>query len=99
MTTRKLMILAALLLSHTALKAETATEPAEPALGTTIFGDHEQALGLYLMPWQEELASDIDRPPQLLPLMPELGAAEDAESRAALYESINAYRHAQVGRR
>jgi hypothetical protein len=72
---------------------------AAETLGTTIFGDQEQALGLYLMPWQEEAASDIDRPPQLLHLLPELGSAESAETRAVLYESINAYRHAQVGRR
>lgn len=95
---RSLMV-ALLLMPYTLLMAEAVPEPTEPTLGTTIFGDHEQALGLYLMPWQEELASDIDRPPQLLPLMPELGSAEAAESHAALYESINAYRHAQVGRR
>ncbi|WP_029891435.1 hypothetical protein [Polycyclovorans algicola] len=79
---------------------DTETVPATAAaVGTTIFGDHEQALGLYLMPWKEEAASDIDRPPQLLHLMPALGTPDAARTRAVLYESINAYRHAQVGKR
>lgn len=82
---------------------EPATDPAASApaetVGTTIYGDHEQALGLYLMPWKEEAASDIDRPPRLLQLSPKLGSAEAAESRAMLHDSINAFRHAQVGRR
>ena len=53
------------------------------------------ALGLYLMPWKEEAASDIDRPPRLLQLSPKLGSAEAAESRAMLHDSISAFRHAQ----
>ena len=76
----------------------TRTDCAE-TVGTTIYGDHEQALGLYLMPWKEEAASDIDRPPQLLQLSPKLGSAEAAESRAMLHDSISAFLHAQVGRR
>jgi len=31
--------------------------------GTTIVGERETAVGLYLLPWQEEAPSDIDRPP------------------------------------
>lgn len=39
-----------------------ATEGGEPA-GTTIVGEREAAVGLYLAPWQDEQASDLDRPP------------------------------------
>ncbi len=31
--------------------------------GTTIVGERDAAVGLYLMPWQEESALDVDRPP------------------------------------
>lgn len=44
--------------------AAAATEPGEAA-GTTIVGEREAAVGLYLAPWQDEQASDLDRPPGL----------------------------------
>ncbi|HSW13144.1 MAG TPA: hypothetical protein VLI06_09920 [Solimonas sp.] len=38
-----------------------AQPPAEP--GTTIVGEQDAAIGLTLLPWAEEYASDLDRPP------------------------------------
>lgn len=40
--------------------------------GTTIVGEREAAIGLYLAPWQDETSSDLDRPPGLydVPLQP-----------------------------
>ena len=55
----------------TALPAASAT-PAAEAEGTTIVGEREAAIGLYLAPWQDETSSDLDRPPGLydVPLQP-----------------------------
>jgi hypothetical protein len=33
--------------------------------GTTIIGEQDTAVGLYLTPWQDETASNVDRPPGL----------------------------------
>jgi hypothetical protein len=38
----------------------------EQDVGTTIIGEEEAAIGLYLMPWSEEPMGDVDRPPRLL---------------------------------
>lgn len=32
--------------------------------GTTLVGQRDAAVGLYLLPWKEEDPSDIDRPPR-----------------------------------
>lgn len=72
---------------------------AAPSLGTTIVGERDTAVGLYLTPWREEAASDIDRPPRLYePPLRALEAeafARDVEVR----ESIEAYRRARLLRR
>lgn len=41
--------------------AAIAAPPVEP--GTTIVGDREAAVGLFLDAWREEAASDLDWPP------------------------------------
>ena len=38
--------------------------------GTTIIGDQDAAVGLYLTPWKDESAADIDRAPGLLDQQP-----------------------------
>lgn len=65
------LTVAALLLAGRA--AATGGGPAAPATGgTTIIGDRDAAVGLYLAPWKNENAADLDRPPSLYdePLTP-----------------------------
>lgn len=66
--------------------------------GTTIVGERESAVGLYLAPWQDEDASDIDRPPALFaPTLEKIDG--DAFRRQAQYEdAINAYRRERLFR-
>ena len=48
--------------------AVAAADPVAPeagTAGTTIVGEREAAVGLYLLPWQEENRSELDRPPLL----------------------------------
>lgn len=45
---------------------ESHTLTKEVEMGMTVHGDTAAAVGLYLMPWSNERASDIDRPPRLL---------------------------------
>ncbi len=42
-----------------------AQDTVDTAPGTTIIGEQDTAVGLYLTPWQDETASDADRPPGL----------------------------------
>ena len=74
-----------------------AQAPANEA-GTTIVGEQESAVGLFLTPWQEERASDLDRPPsRLAPAVPATDAADFARSAAA-YDNLQAYRREQLQR-
>lgn len=95
-----LLTIAALLQAGSALAAP-ADKPAvdtQAAAGTNIVGEMESAVGLYLMPWQEEAAGDVDRPPRLVdePLQPVDGARFAGKVRTD--ESIAAYRRAGVNR-
>jgi len=64
--TRPLRWLAALAMMTSPLAfAEEAAAPPDGAPGTTIIGEQDTAVGLYLTPWQDETASDVDRPPGL----------------------------------
>lgn len=57
---------AALMLVAITCGVQAADEAVAPtAAGTTIFGEREAAVGLYLLPWQEESRSELDRPPTL----------------------------------
>lgn len=40
-------------------------KPTQPAAGTNIVGEREAAVGLFLLPWQEEAADTQDHPPGL----------------------------------
>ena len=74
--------------------ATVVAAPKEP--GSTIVGDREAAVGLFLDPWREESPSDLDWPPlrepePLAPLDPaatqraiDLDAAREAIRRASL---------------
>lgn len=64
--------------------------------GTTIVGEREAAVGLYLLPWREEAPSAIDRPPR--PLM-DAPAPLDAAAFARRVDSDEAeaaYRRVRV---
>lgn len=71
---------------------------AVPAAGSTILGDQDSALGLYISPWQEEAPVEIDRPPRLLDSETLIGDSEAFEERIAHEESRKAYRRARVER-
>lgn len=55
------VLLAMLLWPLPGLAGETVSAP---AMETVIVADREAAVGLYLLPWKEEAASDMDHPPQ-----------------------------------
>ncbi len=67
--------------------------------GTTIIGEHEAAVGLYLTPWREELASDVDRAPRLYE--PQSGAVDSADllRQLEVRESMDAYWRLRLLRR
>jgi hypothetical protein len=62
---KQILILASLLLSAAAAAGEDQPASAPAGGGTTIIGDHDSAVGLYLTPWKNEYAADMDRPPSL----------------------------------
>lgn len=68
------------------------------AAGTNVIGEQESAVGLYLMPWQEEAAGDADRPPSRVsePLTPVDTTQFAGQVRTDA--SIAAYRRAGVNR-
>ena len=78
-----------------ACTAALAQAPA-PEAGTTIVGEQESAIGLFLTPWQDERASNLDRPPSRL--APAAPAADSFAASAAAYESQWAYRREQLQR-
>ncbi|MDP9141231.1 MAG: hypothetical protein M3O62_10620 [Pseudomonadota bacterium] len=76
-----------------------ATGQATEGAGTTIIGENEAAVGLYLTPWREEMASDVDRAPRLYE--PQTGAVESADLMRQLEvrESMDAYWRLRLLRR
>ncbi|NGY03414.1 hypothetical protein [Solimonas terrae] len=71
-------------------KAPTAAADA----GTTLIGQRDAAVGLYLLPWKEEAPSDIDLPPRQFdvadaPIDPARFAARVADDEAnAAYRRV-----------
>jgi hypothetical protein len=66
--------------------------------GTTIFGERESAMGLYLTPWKNESPGDIDRPPFLADQSADLIDADDFRQQIQTKDMIAAYRRAQMQR-
>ncbi len=66
--------------------------------GTTIVGEREAAVGLYLAPWQDEQASDLDRPPALFDVPAEVLDAERFQRLAEYDEAVGAYRRERLYR-
>lgn len=72
-----------------------ATEPASPQTGTTIVGEQEAAVGLYLAPWKNEQRAEVNRPPGLIDPQP---AALDTSGYARAAEHYAAGRAYRVER-
>lgn len=76
--------------------APAVAQPAATEAGTTIVGEQESAVGLFLTPWQDERASNLDRPPsRLSPASPDAGSFA---ASAAAYEAQWGYRREQLQR-
>lgn len=69
------------------------------ANGTTIIGEQEAAVGLYLTPWREELASDVDRAPRLYEASGEAVEAAALQRQVDVRESMDAYWRLRLLRR
>ncbi|MDP9142063.1 MAG: hypothetical protein M3O62_14895 [Pseudomonadota bacterium] len=49
------------------IPATPSRQPVAPSSGTTIIGERESPIGLYIMPWRDSRAEDdLDRPARLL---------------------------------
>ncbi|MEC9363179.1 MAG: hypothetical protein ACPHN2_18785 [Sinimarinibacterium flocculans] len=79
------------------LPAIAAAEEPE-AVGTTIVGEREAAVGLYLAPWQDEQASDLDRPPGLYDVPLQALDARGFGLQADYDEAIRNYRRERLYR-
>jgi hypothetical protein len=71
---------------------DTMQNPPEDAAGTTIVGERDAALGLYLTPWKEEQPDNIDPPPSLLDEPPQALDARGFALQARDAATISAYR-------
>ncbi|GAC1621706.1 MAG: hypothetical protein NVS9B10_04860 [Nevskia sp.] len=76
--------------------AKSPDEAIDTTVGTTIVGDQESPIGLYITPWKDEYAErGLDRPARLLDeaLLP----IDPATFRRQIeyYETITAYRRSQ----
>jgi hypothetical protein len=80
-----------------ALMAQTGTDAASAA-GTTIIGEREAAIGLYLAPWQDEHASDLDRPPGLYDVPLQTLDVQSFRRQADYDEAIRDYRRERLYR-
>lgn len=78
--------------------AETASPPAKPAgdAGTTLVGDRDSAVGLYLLPWKEEAPSDIDRPPMKFDVASEPVDPTQFAARTKLSDDNAAFRRVRL---
>lgn len=88
----------AALLSVLSLSA-MAAESVGTDSGTTIIGEQEAAVGLYLTPWREELASDVDRAPRLYEASGDAVEAADLQRQVDVRESMDAYWRLRLLRR
>ncbi len=96
----------ALCLAPAAVAAKPPAAPAEnpavdtmknaPDPGTTVVGEAESHQGLYLTPWKEEHADNIDPPPSLLDVPPSPVEPHAFARRVRDAASIDAYRREQL---
>lgn len=76
--------------------------PKKPAAGgvtagTTIVGEQESAIGLYLTPWKDEHAAVMSRPPALLD-EPAASGNSGLQSQPGSYNDIAAYQRERFRR-
>jgi hypothetical protein len=73
-------------------------QPGDEEAGTTIIGDRDSPIGLYLTPWKNEFATrGMDRPAQIVqeqmaPLDPQVFKRQNV-----YYDTIQEYRQAELG--
>ena len=98
------MGLAAALLASTAgaqSRPQAAPQPDAPAqdtAGTTIFGERESPIGLYLTPWKSEYATrGMDRPAQIVQAPMEPIDPQVFKRQNTYYDTIQEYRQAELG--
>jgi hypothetical protein len=101
------LLCAALCVAGGAHAARPAAPPENPAVdtmqqkpedgpGTTIVGEHDSDLGLYLTPWKEEHADNLDPPPGLLDVPPQAIEPRRFARQVRDAATINAYRREQL---
>lgn len=101
MSARRLALLGLLAFTPLAFAARPAVAPAEnPAVdtmpqggeGTTIVGERESDQGLYLTPWKDEHADNLDPPPGLLDVQPRTVEPRAFARQVRDAATLNAYR-------
>ena len=103
-----LLLLTLLCCSANAASPKPAAAPAPPAetpavdtmqqageAGTTIVGERDSDVGLYLTPWKEEHPDNIDPPPSLLDEPPQPVDARGFARQVRDASTITAYRREQ----
>ena len=71
---------------------------ADDSAGTTIVGDRESPIGLYLTPWKNEYAQrGMDRPAQIVQEQMEPIDPGVFRRQNSYYDTITAYRQAELG--
>lgn len=66
--------------------------------GTTILGDQDAAVGLFLAPWKDETRADFTRPPGLQDQVPTPGDAASYARVTEYYAAGRAYRAERLQR-
>lgn len=74
------------------------TEVREGGIGTTIVGEQDAAVGLYITPWKEESASDLDRPPSLFDAPAQPQDAAGFSRRVRYFDAAQAHRSERLQR-
>ncbi len=69
-----------------------------PGLGTSIVGEQEAAIGLFIVPWVADRPSDIDRPPRLFEVPLEPLDAADFGLQVKTWQQMEAYRRSLLSR-
>jgi hypothetical protein len=79
-------------------KAKPAAAAKEEGPGTTIIGDHESPIGLYLTPWKNEYAErGMDRPARFVEEEPAPLDPGSFHRQIEYYDTITAYRQNELG--
>jgi len=78
--------------------AQAVTTATPDGVGTTIFGEQEAPIGLYITPWKDDYAErGLDRPARLLDEAMEPIDPATFRRQIEYYETITEYRRKQRG--